>query len=88
MRMLPWSRVTAQCWAWGCCVAGEALKLAQTMRYSRAEGWILYERGLTQHDAGNQEVARQRLEEALAVFRRLNFRPLIERTEQALILVR
>ncbi len=64
------------------------LQLAHALRYSRAEGWILHESGLNQSDQGNREAALQRLEEALAVFRHLSIRPLIERTERALTLIR
>jgi tetratricopeptide (TPR) repeat protein/transcriptional regulator with XRE-family HTH domain len=66
----------------------DVLEMAQTLRYVRAEGWILYESGLNQHDEGNRQVARQRWEEALAIFRHVSLRPLIERTEQALTLIR
>jgi tetratricopeptide (TPR) repeat protein/transcriptional regulator with XRE-family HTH domain len=63
----------------------DALELARALRHTRAEGWILYESGLNENDEGNREVALQRLEEALAIFRRLSIKPLVERTEQALV---
>jgi tetratricopeptide (TPR) repeat protein len=66
----------------------DALEMAHALRYSRAEGWILYESGLNQNDEGNREVALQRLEEALAVFRRLSVKPLVERTEHAITMMR
>jgi hypothetical protein len=66
----------------------DALELAQSLRYSRAEGWILYESGLNQNDEGNREAALQRLEEALAVFCRLGITPIVERTEHAITMVR
>jgi tetratricopeptide (TPR) repeat protein len=66
----------------------DALELARALRYARAEGWILYESGLNQNDEGNREVALRRLEEALVISRRLSIKPLVERTEHAITMMR
>lgn len=65
-----------------------ALELARALRHARAEGWILYERGLNQKDEGNWEMATHWLEEALSRFRRLSLRPLVARAEEAIATVR
>jgi tetratricopeptide (TPR) repeat protein len=62
---------------------GEALTLARTMPYPYAEGRILYQWGLSLLGTAPEE-ARQRLETALQIFRRLGARWYAERTEQAL----
>jgi tetratricopeptide (TPR) repeat protein len=62
----------------------EALALAQRMPYPYAEGRLLSVYGLLSARRGEQEAARERLEVALAIFRRLGARKDIERTEQAL----
>lgn len=62
----------------------EGLSLARAIRYPYAEARMLYEYGVVHAQQGQLEAARERLEEALAIFRRLGARPYIDRTEQRL----
>jgi len=62
----------------------EAVALCHAMPYPYAEVRVLYEYGRMHALRGEEEPACQRLEEALAISRRLRARPYIERTEQAL----
>jgi hypothetical protein len=62
----------------------EALSLCHAMPYPYAEARVLYEYGRAHALQGEEEPARQRLEEALAISRRLGERPYVERTKQAL----
>jgi tetratricopeptide (TPR) repeat protein len=62
----------------------EAVTLAQSMPYPYGEARALCEWGQVLAQEGELEQARPRLEEALAIFRRLGARPYAERTEQAL----
>jgi tetratricopeptide (TPR) repeat protein len=62
----------------------EAVSLARVMPYPYAEGRALHESGVSYLQRGERERARRRLEEALAIFRRLGARPDVERTEQIL----
>jgi len=62
----------------------EALALARPMPYRYAEGRLLHLSGLLCLDRGEPRPARERLEAALAIFRRLGARQDIERAEQVL----
>ena len=66
----------------------EALALAGSVPYPHAEGRALFERGRLHLGKGEQEQARERLEQALAIFQRLGAQPYIGRTEQALAALR
>jgi class 3 adenylate cyclase/tetratricopeptide (TPR) repeat protein len=63
---------------------GEAVSLARSMPYPYAEACAFYEWGTIHVQQGKPEQARQQLQEALEIFRRLGARPYVERTEQAL----
>jgi tetratricopeptide (TPR) repeat protein len=63
---------------------GEAVPLARSMPYPYAEARALYEWGVMLRQAGEPERARARLEEGLAIFRRLGARSYAERTEREL----
>jgi tetratricopeptide (TPR) repeat protein len=65
-------------------IFAEAVSLAHAMPYPYAEGRSLYEDGLMHLQRREPEQARERLEAALAIFRRLGARPDIERTEHTL----
>jgi tetratricopeptide (TPR) repeat protein len=65
-------------------VLAEATSLAHGMPYPYAEGRILYEEGVLCVQRGKPERARERLAEAVAIFRRLAARPGLERAEHAL----
>ncbi|MGI8826196.1 MAG: AAA family ATPase [Chloroflexota bacterium] len=67
---------------------GQIAALAQRMPYPFAHGCLLYERGMAQIQRGDCEGARERLEEALALFQRLGARRGVKRTEQALATLR
>jgi hypothetical protein len=54
------------------------------MPYPYAEARLLHAGGLLHAGKGEPEQARQRLMDALAIFRRLGARPDAERAEQAL----
>jgi DNA-binding SARP family transcriptional activator len=62
----------------------EAASLAHALSFRYAEAEALYESGILQRPRAEVQQARARLEEALAIFRRLAARPSVERTEQAL----
>jgi tetratricopeptide (TPR) repeat protein/transcriptional regulator with XRE-family HTH domain len=66
----------------------EALELAQAMPNPYAEGRIGYELGRLYIELGRPEPARDHLERALSIFRRLDARPDGERTEYTLRSVR
>jgi tetratricopeptide (TPR) repeat protein len=65
-------------------VFSEAVSTAQAMGYPYAGGRSLYEGSVMHVRRGEPEQAREWLEEALAIFRRLGTRPYVERTERAL----
>jgi tetratricopeptide (TPR) repeat protein len=60
----------------------DAVSLAHSMPYPHAEARILYEYGLLHVRKAEPERARERLAEALVIFRRLGARKDVERTEQ------
>jgi tetratricopeptide (TPR) repeat protein len=62
----------------------EAASLAHALRYRHAEAVALYESGVLHRHWGEVRQGRERLEEALAIFRHLAARPYIGRTERAL----
>jgi tetratricopeptide (TPR) repeat protein len=62
----------------------EGLSLARSMPYPYAEGRLLHAYGEMHAQKGEPEPARERLEAALAIFRRLGARKDAERTEGAL----
>jgi tetratricopeptide (TPR) repeat protein len=62
----------------------EALSLTRAMRYPLAEGRVLQTWSQFHTGEGEAELARERLEEALTIFRRLGAMGDVERTEQAL----
>jgi tetratricopeptide (TPR) repeat protein len=66
------------------CSFQDALALARGMSYPYAEARILHEDGIMQAWKREAQQARDRFEEALAIFRRLGARPYIERTERDL----
>lgn len=61
----------------------EARALASNMPYPHAEGRVLYELGMTYVRTGHFERAREHLEPALTIFRRLGAKPDIQRAERA-----
>jgi tetratricopeptide (TPR) repeat protein/DNA-binding CsgD family transcriptional regulator len=63
---------------------GEALALAHAMLYPYAEAQALYELGRAFAETGQSEQARERLQKALSIFRRMGAMKDIERTEHAL----
>jgi tetratricopeptide (TPR) repeat protein len=65
-------------------VMEEGLSLARSLPYPYAEARILSGMGIALAQQGESEGARDRLEEALAIFRRLGAKKDVERTEQAL----
>ena len=65
-------------------VFAEAVSLGRQMHFPEGEAEALYAYGLMYLQKGQPAMARKRLEEALAIFRRLGARAYIERTEQAL----
>jgi tetratricopeptide (TPR) repeat protein len=62
----------------------EGLSLARSMPYPYAEGRLLHVYGLMYLQRGEPEPAREQLEAALAIFRRLGARKDAERVEQAI----
>jgi adenylate cyclase len=62
----------------------EGLELARSLPVPYAEARILYQQGLLDQQRGEPEQARERLKEALGIFRRLGAVKDVERTEQAL----
>ena len=62
----------------------EGLELARSLPFPYAEARILYHLGLLERQRGELERAQERLEEALAIFRRLGAGKDVERTEHAL----
>jgi hypothetical protein len=62
----------------------EGLSLARSMPYPYGEGRLLHAAGEMHVRKGEPEPARQRLEAALAIFRRLGARKDAERVERAL----
>jgi tetratricopeptide (TPR) repeat protein len=65
-------------------VFAEAVALAHAIPYPYAEGRILYEDGLLHLQRGEPRLARERLEEALTIFRRLGARMDADRVDQAI----
>jgi len=65
-------------------VLEEGLTLAHSMPYPYAEAHLLHVYGAMHAQRGEPEPARERLEAALAIFRRLGARKDAERVEQAL----
>jgi tetratricopeptide (TPR) repeat protein len=72
------------CWAEAQGVLEEGLSLTRSMPYPYGEARMLHTYGLMHAQKGEPAPARERLEEALAIFRRLGARKDIERTEQEL----
>jgi tetratricopeptide (TPR) repeat protein/transcriptional regulator with XRE-family HTH domain len=62
----------------------EAASLAHALPYPHAEATALFESGILHSHNGEVQQARERLEEALAIFRHLAARPHIKQTEDAL----
>jgi tetratricopeptide (TPR) repeat protein len=62
----------------------DAISLGKTMSASWFVGWALYDYGLMGIRLGDLQQARDRLQEALAIFRRLGARAYARRTEQTL----
>jgi tetratricopeptide (TPR) repeat protein len=62
----------------------EGLELARSLPYPYAEGRVLYEMGVLERQRGEPERAQERLDEALAIFRKLGAGKDIERTEHVL----
>jgi len=62
----------------------EAISLARAMSYPYAEARALYEYGVLRSRQGEPSQARERLEEALAIFRQLGAGKDVERTEEKL----
>jgi tetratricopeptide (TPR) repeat protein len=71
-------------WAEAVQALEEGLALARSMPYPYAEARLLHVYGLVHVEQGEPEAARERLEAALAIFRRLGARKDMERTEQML----
>jgi hypothetical protein len=71
-------------WAEAMRALEEGLALAQSMPYPYAEGRLLHVYGQMHAQKGEPGSARERLEAALAIFRRLGAREDIERAELAL----
>jgi hypothetical protein len=71
-------------WAEASLVFAEALSLARAMPYPYAEARILYEEGLLQGQCGETELARERLQQAHAIFARLGAKADIEITAHSL----
>jgi hypothetical protein len=65
-------------------VLNELLDLARWMPYPFGEAQALAEHGQLEMMRDNPEQARQQIEEALAIFRRLDAQPFVERTKRAL----
>jgi tetratricopeptide (TPR) repeat protein len=63
----------------------EAVTLARSMTYPHAEGRALYALGCLHSSKQEWQAARERLQEALAIFRRLGARPDEERATQAFV---
>jgi tetratricopeptide (TPR) repeat protein len=72
-----------RCWAKAEQALEEGLALARGMPYPYAEARLLHVSGALHAQKGEPEPAHQRLEEALAIFRRLGARKDVERVEQA-----
>jgi tetratricopeptide (TPR) repeat protein len=66
------------------CVLEEAATLAHPMPYPYGEARVLYEHGRLQAQQGQVLQARERLQEALAIFERLGAQPYVAWTSQAL----
>lgn len=62
----------------------EAASLAERMPYPYIQARVLLARGIAQMQRGYRDVARERMEDARAIFQRLGARAGIEKTEQAL----
>jgi hypothetical protein len=62
----------------------EGLALSRNVRYPHGEARLLYQYGLLASKQGEPGQARERLEAALAIFRRLGARKDAERAEQDL----
>jgi tetratricopeptide (TPR) repeat protein len=71
-------------WAEATAALEEGLTLARHTPYPYAEGRLLHDYGVLHLKRGQTEHSRQRLEAALAIFRRLGARKHIERAEQLL----
>jgi tetratricopeptide (TPR) repeat protein len=68
-------------------VLSEGLALARSMPYPYREACILEQMGILQQQRDDPEQAQARLEEALAIFRRLGAKKDIERTEQTQVVL-
>jgi tetratricopeptide (TPR) repeat protein len=84
LRVLALVRVQQGRWAEATAALEEGLTLAWNTPYPYAEGRLLHDFGVLHLKRGQTEQARQRLEAALAIFRRLGARKHIERAEQLL----
>jgi tetratricopeptide (TPR) repeat protein len=60
----------------------DAIALGKTMSASWFVGWALYDYGLMDIQLGDLQQARDRLQEALAIFQRLGAHAYVRRTEQ------
>jgi tetratricopeptide (TPR) repeat protein len=74
-------------WAEAACALEEGLALARSLPYPYAEAHLLYAHAEMHTQKGERDAARERLEAALAIFRRLGARKDAERTEQALAML-
>jgi tetratricopeptide (TPR) repeat protein len=71
-------------WADATAAVEEGLSLARSMPYPYVEARTLQVYGLLHRERGEPQAAREKLEAALAIFRRLGAREDVERTEQLL----
>ena len=67
------------------CALGEGLAMARSIHYPYAEGRLLHVYGQMHAQKGEPGPARERLEAALAIFRRLGARKDAERAKQAIV---
>jgi tetratricopeptide (TPR) repeat protein len=65
-------------------VLAEGIELTRSLPYPYAEARMLIQLGLLQKQRGEAQQAHERMEEALAIFRRLGARKDMERTEEVL----
>jgi hypothetical protein len=75
---------TRERYAEAACALDEGLALARVMPYPHQEGRLLHVYGLLHAHRSEIPQARERLEVARAIFRRLGARPDLERTEEVL----
>jgi tetratricopeptide (TPR) repeat protein len=73
-----------QSWDEASRVFGEAAQVARAIPYPHAEARVLYECGQLYVQQGELDLARDRLEDALAIFQRLGARLDVEQTERAI----